>query len=202
MFSIRLAAAAAVLATVVTSVSASSSINETALCRLPESEDLATLLEGAAGVSPVNSIIFTHWKQFSKVFLLSQLEFAPPQSTLFCSPCAVAQFYAAKKCTSVGSLDNLFFHYLSTSWSFWPRPAEAFRWRWPGWTPPTTSPSCGWTIWSRLFDRRTWRWTSSDSMNPANDETDFKVASASWPCRLEISVIYIAKEEARTQFLT
>jgi len=39
-------------------------------------------------------------------------------------------------------------------------------------------------------------------MNPANDETDFKVASASWPCRLEISVIYIAKEEARTQFLT
>ena len=78
MFSIRLAAAAAVLATVVTSVSASSSINETALCRLPESEDLATLLEGAAGVSPVNSIIFTHWKQFSKVFLLSQLEFAPP----------------------------------------------------------------------------------------------------------------------------
>ena len=109
MFSIRLAAAAAVLATVVTSVSASSSINETALCRLPESEDLATLLEGAAGVSPVNSIIFTHWKQFSKVFLLSQLEFAPPQSTLFCSPCAVAQFYAAKKCSSVGSLDNLFF---------------------------------------------------------------------------------------------
>ena len=115
MFSIRLAAAAAVLATVVTSVSASSSINETALCRLPESEDLATLLEGAAGVSPVNSIIFTHWKQFSKVFLLSQLEFAPPQSTLFCSPCAVAQFYAAKKCSSVGSLDNLFspsFHQL------------------------------------------------------------------------------------------
>ena len=77
MFSIRLAAAAAVLATVVTSVSASSSINETALCRLPESEDLATLLEGAAGVSPVNSIIFTHWKQFSKMFLLSRLEFAP-----------------------------------------------------------------------------------------------------------------------------
>ena len=108
MFSIRLAAAAAVLATVVTSVSASSSINETALCRLPESEDLATLLEGAAGVSPVNSIIFTHWKHFSKVFLLSQLEFAPPQSTLFCSPCAVAQFYAAKNARLLALLTIFF----------------------------------------------------------------------------------------------
>ena len=192
MFSIRLAAAAAVLATVVTSVSASSPINETALCRLPESEDLATLLEGAAGVSPVNSIIFTHWKQFSKMLLLSRLEFAPHRA-LFLITLRSRPILRRKKNASLLVPLSIFFHRLFTSWSFWPLPAVAFRWKWPGWAPPTTNPSCGWTIWSRLFDRRTWRWTSSDSLNPANDETDFKAASAGWPCRLETSVIYVLR---------